>query len=81
MFDAARTIVREEGLLALYKGAAPAMMLTSHGGVQFVTYEYLKSNFGTYTKAKKSVGGGGKDILHQFQNSMGYLTMGAVSKM
>lgn len=83
MVDAARTIVREEGLLALYKGAAPAMMLTSHGGVQFVTYEYLKTNFGTYTKAQRSVGGGGKDggIVHQLQDSMGYLTMGAVSKI
>jgi solute carrier family 25 folate transporter 32 len=33
MFDAARTIVREEGVAALYKGAVPALLLTSHGGV------------------------------------------------
>jgi len=81
MFDAAHTIVREEGPLALYKGAAPAMMLVSHGGVQFVTYEYLKTCFGTYTKAKRSIGGENSGIAHQLQDSIGYLTMGAVSKM
>ena len=31
MMDAARTIVREEGFWALYKGAGPALLLTSHG--------------------------------------------------
>lgn len=81
MVDAARTIVREEGPLALYKGAAPAMMLVSHGGVQFVTYEYLKTNFGTYTKAKRSTEGKNSGIVHQLQDSAGYLTMGAVSKI
>jgi len=79
--DAARTIVREEGPLALYKGAAPAMMLISHGGVQFGTYEYLKTHFGTYTKAKRSTGTKNSGIGHQLQDSIGYLTMGAVSKI
>jgi len=79
--DAARTIVREEGPLALYKGAAPAMMLISHGGVQFGTYEYLKTHFGTYTKAKRSTGTNNSGIGHQLQDSIGYLTMGAVSKI
>ena len=58
MADAAVTIAREEGPLALYKGGAPALMLVSHGGVQFVVYEFMKENFGTYTK---STGGGGPD--------------------
>jgi len=81
MFDAARTIVKEEGVLALYKGAAPAMMLTTHGGIQFVAYEYLKATFGTYTKANRSTSGKNSGVMHQLQDSVGYLTMGAVSKI
>jgi len=81
IFDAARTIVKEEGVLALYKGAAPAMMLTTHGGVQFVAYEYLKATFGTYTKAKRSISGKNSGVMYQLQDSVGYLTMGAVSKI
>ena len=34
MANAFQTIVREEGILALYKGAVPALMLVSHGGIQ-----------------------------------------------
>jgi len=83
--NAFQTIVKEEGPLALYKGAVPAMLLVSHGGVQFVTYEFLKHKFGNYTRAKRS-----NHIIYQHENispfgqlwnSMGYLTMGAVSKM
>jgi solute carrier family 25 folate transporter 32 len=41
--DAFRRIVKEEGWLALYRGILPALLLTSHGAVQFVVYEKLKS--------------------------------------
>ena len=41
--DALVTIVREEGVLALYKGCIPALLLVSHGAVQFVVYEWLKT--------------------------------------
>ena len=41
--DAARTIVREEGALALYKGAVPALLLCGQGAVQFAVYEWLKA--------------------------------------
>ncbi len=40
--DALRTITREEGALALYKGAVPALMLCGQGAVQFAVYEWLK---------------------------------------
>lgn len=86
MTDAARTIVREEGPLALYKGAVPALMLVSHGGVQFVTYEFLKKRFGTYTRAARSKQDERNDersktTTEKLQDSLGYLAMGAVSKM
>jgi solute carrier family 25 folate transporter 32 len=77
MLDAGRTIVKEEGIMALYNGAFPALLLTSHGGVQFVVYEYLKQYF-NYRKA-------GRDpsltVADRFQFSLGYLTIGAVAKM
>lgn len=44
-FDALATIVREEGVLSLYKGSIPALLLVSHGAVQFVVYEWLKAEF------------------------------------
>lgn len=93
MSDAFRTIIKEEGVFALYKGCLPALLLTSHGGVQFVTYEFLKNQFGTYKKqtsvrsrrlkgeGRGEEGNDGGSILYQLRDSAGYLTMGAVSKM
>ena len=80
IFDAARTIVREEGPMALYKGAVPAMMLVSNGGVQMVTYEFLKTRFGEYKKASRSREYS-NSTLGRLQDSIGYLAMGASSKM
>lgn len=42
MGDAALRIVREEGPLALYKGVVPALLLVSHGALQFCAYEEMK---------------------------------------
>jgi len=41
-FDAFSSIVRHEGVLALYKGVGPALALVSHGVIQFCVYEELK---------------------------------------
>jgi solute carrier family 25 (mitochondrial folate transporter), member 32 len=43
--DAFSTIVRQEGWFALYRGAGAAFLLTSHGGVQFVVYEFLRKHY------------------------------------
>jgi len=78
MWDAAITIVREEGITALYKGGAAALMLTSHGGVQFVAYEYLKKRF-KYARATRT--SKRESVLERLQKSIGYLAMGGVSKI
>jgi solute carrier family 25 folate transporter 32 len=40
--DAFVTIIREEGFRGLYRGAVPALLLTTHGSIQFAVYEFLK---------------------------------------
>eukprot|EP01083_Nonionella_stella_P098105 275785_1 len=81
IFNAAQTIVREEGVLALYRGTIPALMLTTNGGIQFVAYEFLKLNFGEYTKAARENNNHKHGVLERLQDSLGYLSMGAVSKI
>ena len=77
IFDAARTIVREEGVAALYKGAVPALVLTSHGGVQFMVYEYLQEYF-QFSRAERDPA---MTVTQRFYLSFSFLAMGAVSKM
>mmetsp|Transcript_2074 Transcript_2074/g.4133 ORF Transcript_2074/g.4133 Transcript_2074/m.4133 type:complete len:343 (-) Transcript_2074:135-1163(-) len=79
MADAFRTIIREEGLLALYKGSGPALLLTSHGGVQFVVYEYLRKHF-HYQRAHRSAASA-SSVWERLELSTGYLTMGAIAKI
>jgi len=80
MWDAGRTILREEGFWALYKGAGPALLLVSHGGVQFVVYEFLKKHFHV-SRAQRDPQEERKAVMERLQLSIGYLTMGAISKM
>jgi hypothetical protein len=42
-FNTVRRIVAEEGVLSLYRGIGPAMVLVSHGSIQFLTYEQFKT--------------------------------------
>jgi solute carrier family 25 folate transporter 32 len=79
--DAVATIVREEGPLALYKGVGPALLLTSHGGVQFVVYEYLKKHFRFQRINREETGRATQGITKRLEKSAGYLAMGAVAKM
>jgi solute carrier family 25 folate transporter 32 len=80
IFHAARTIVKEEGYWALYKGAGPALLLTAHGGVQFVVYEFLRKHFHV-SRTQRDTSDSYQSILERLEKSLGYLTMGAASKM
>jgi len=81
--NAVRTIFKQEGALAFYRGFVPAMMLTSHGGVQFATYEKLKHVFGYKEKFKRGDGRSSQlpSIWERMSESAGYLIMGGVSKI
>lgn len=65
---AVRTIIQTEGFAALYRGLVPALLLTSHGALQFVIYEELKS-FSIHVQGGESVG------------TMAPLLLGACSKV
>ncbi|KAM1701733.1 hypothetical protein ACFXTH_027080 [Malus domestica] len=53
-YDALRTIIREEGWAALYKGLLPSLFLqVSHGAIQFTAYEELRKIVVDF-KSKKS---------------------------
>jgi solute carrier family 25 folate transporter 32 len=63
----ARSIVKEDGAAGLFRGLLPGLLLVSHGAVQFMAYEELKSVLA------------GSD-LHSL-NSGHYLALGASSKV
>jgi len=75
--DAFRKIIQSDGVLGLYKGTGPALILTSHGGVQFVVYEFLRKHF-HYARAQRTAE---SSLMKRFDDSLGYLTIGALSKM
>jgi solute carrier family 25 folate transporter 32 len=41
--NAIRRMVQEEGIVSLYRGIGPSILLVSHGSIQFLTYEQLKN--------------------------------------
>ncbi|CAL0313129.1 unnamed protein product [Lupinus luteus] len=79
LYDAVRTIMREEGFSALYRGIVPGLFLqVSHGAIQFTAYEELR-NVLVDLKNKRS------KIHHQnpdkLLNSVDYAVLGATSKV
>ncbi|KAJ0960488.1 hypothetical protein J5N97_001647 [Dioscorea zingiberensis] len=75
-FDALRTILNEEGWRAFYKGAAPGLILVSHGAIQFTVYEELRK-LAIHLKRNKRTEKSDGNVL----NSFDFATIGASSKV
>lgn len=60
--DGLVTIIREEGVLGLYRGLSPSLWLVSHGALQFTLYEMVKS----YLQRRKE---SSLDSLVSFRNN------------
>lgn len=76
--DALRTILKEEGWLALYRGIGPGLMLVTHGAIQFTAYEELRKAM-IFAKSKQTSADNrcSEDLL----NSVDYAALGAGSKL
>ncbi|XP_057746932.1 folate transporter 1, chloroplastic isoform X3 [Arachis stenosperma] len=79
IFDAFRTIMREEGFRALYRGIVPGLFLqVSHGAVQFTAYEELRKVIVDIKhRGSKRHLQNPDDLL----NSADYAVLGATSKI
>ncbi|KHG09329.1 Mitochondrial folate transporter/carrier [Gossypium arboreum] len=73
---ALRTILREEGWTALYRGLGPGLLMVSHGAIQFTAYEELRRIMVDY-KEKKQKSEGASNLL----NSFDYALLGGSSKI
>ncbi|XP_043712828.1 folate transporter 1, chloroplastic [Telopea speciosissima] len=77
-YDAFRTILKEEGWLALYRGIGPGLLLVSHGAIQFTVYEeFRKVIVGLRCEEGKRSLHNGDKIL----NNVDYAVLGASSKL
>ncbi|TKY55857.1 Folate transporter 1 [Spatholobus suberectus] len=78
IYDAFRTIMREEGFSALYRGIVPGLFLqVSHGAIQFTAYEELRKVIVDFKSKGSTVHNQNPDKL---LNSVDYAVLGATSK-
>ncbi|KAK3149436.1 hypothetical protein QOZ80_3AG0217350 [Eleusine coracana subsp. coracana] len=75
--DALRRIVKEEGFLALYRGIGPALLLVTHGAVQFTAYEELRKAMIFVKNSQTKTDNRGEESL----NSIDFAAIGAGSKV
>ncbi|KAF8049654.1 hypothetical protein N665_2159s0005 [Sinapis alba] len=78
LLDAFRTIMKEEGPRALYKGIVPGLVLqVSHGAIQFTAYEELRKVFVDFKEKKRKPESSPDSLL----NSADYAALGGSSKV
>ncbi|XP_014507690.1 folate transporter 1, chloroplastic isoform X1 [Vigna radiata var. radiata] len=79
LYDAFRTITREEGFSALYRGIVPGLFLqVSHGAIQFTAYEELRKVIIDFKSKRSTFHNDNPDKL---LNSLDYAVLGATSKL
>uniref|UniRef100_A0A0E0KIP8 Uncharacterized protein n=1 Tax=Oryza punctata TaxID=4537 RepID=A0A0E0KIP8_ORYPU len=76
--DALRTILKEEGWLALYRGIGPGLLLVTHGAIQFTAYEELRK---ALIFAKNRQTRTDNTSCDDSLNSIDYAALGAGSKV
>ncbi|XVF17958.1 hypothetical protein REPUB_Repub10bG0169900 [Reevesia pubescens] len=76
IYDALRTILREEGWTALYKGLGPGLLMVSHGAIQFTAYEELRRIMVDYKERKRK-----SESASSLLNSYDYAVLGGSSKI
>ncbi|KAF8101427.1 hypothetical protein N665_0205s0022 [Sinapis alba] len=77
LLDAFRTIMKEEGLRGLYKGILPALLLVSHGAIQFTAYEELRKLILDFKERRRKSQTAADNLL----NSADYAALGGSSKV
>ncbi|KAH6791484.1 folate transporter 1 [Perilla frutescens var. frutescens] len=75
--DAVRTILKEEGWKALYKGLAPGLFLVTHGAIQFTAYEELRKIFVSFRTTESELS---SDTAANSLETIDYAILGAASK-
>ncbi|CAJ1942471.1 unnamed protein product [Sphenostylis stenocarpa] len=78
LYDAFRTIMREEGVSALYKGIVPSLFLVSVGAIQITAYEQLRKVVVDFKSKRITIHNQNPDKL---LNSAYYAVLGATSKL
>uniref|UniRef100_A0A6M2DQM7 Solute carrier family 25 member 32 n=1 Tax=Xenopsylla cheopis TaxID=163159 RepID=A0A6M2DQM7_XENCH len=71
MIDAFRKIYQAEGIKGLYRGFVPGMFGVSHGALQFMTYEEMKTRYNVYRKVP----------IDTKMGTLEYLIFAAISKL
>ncbi|KAL8240530.1 hypothetical protein R6Q59_013885 [Mikania micrantha] len=75
--DAFKTILKDEGWRALYKGLLPGLFLVSHGAIQFTAYEELRKIIIEFRHKQNPSVNKSSDSL----TTIDYATLGASSKL
>ncbi|CAL5366329.1 unnamed protein product [Camellia sinensis] len=74
---AVKTILKEEGWSALYKGIVPGLFLVTHGAIQFTAYEELRKVVVGFRSKESEEELSAAELL----NTIDYATLGASSKL